>query len=199
MEWRNMASYHIQKRLFDLVFGSLLALLALPVMLCIAFYIKCVSKGPVIFKQSRVGRGGNAFVAYKFRSMHVEAKGSLDEIAADDERIIPGGKFLRSTHLDELPQLWNVLVKADMSLVGPRPRPEEVDREWLKIDHSYLERQLVKPGITGPAQLDGRALTPEDKKKTVALENGYVSNWSIWRDFAILFLTVPRVLSRRGI
>ncbi|MHB1163154.1 MAG: sugar transferase [Minisyncoccota bacterium] len=194
-----MASYNIQKRLFDLVFGSLLALLALPVVLCIVFYIKCVSRGPVIFKQSRVGRGGSVFIAYKFRSMHVEAEGPLDEIVEGDERIIPGGRFLRSMHLDELPQLWNVLVKADMSLVGPRPRPEEIDHEWLKIDHCYLERRLVKPGITGPAQLGGRALTPEDKKKTVALENGYVSNWNIWRDFAILFLTVPRVLSRRGV
>lgn len=196
--WPNWSSYEVQKRLFDLVFGSLLLLLSLPVMLCIAGFIGVVSRRPIIFTQKRIGLAGAVFVVYKFRSMHEAAGGPFDQIVEDDERIITGGKFLRSTHLDELPQLWNVLT-GEMSLVGPRPRVVEVDREWSMLDRSYLERRLVRPGITGPAQLGGRSHTQEEKRKTVRLEREYIRNWSVWLDFVILLLTIPAVLFRKGV
>jgi len=111
----------------------------------------------------------------------------------DKERIIPGGEFIRSIHLDELPQLWNVL-SGDMSLVGPRPRLEETDNEWSLIIPDYLKRRLVKPGITGPAQLIGRSSTLEKKNHVAMLEKNYIENWIIRQDFTILVRTIPVVL-----
>ena len=191
-------TYELKKRMLDLVFCCLLILLTFPIALVISAYIKLVSDGPAIFRQVRIGRKGVPFIAHKFRSMHEDAEGSLDTIFDDDERIIPGGRFLRATHLDELPQLWNVL-RGEMSLVGPRPRPPEVDHEWICVDHMYLNRRLVRPGITGPAQLSGRSVSREEKREAILLEHDYVHNWSPWRDIAILAMTVPEVLSRKGV
>jgi putative colanic acid biosynthesis UDP-glucose lipid carrier transferase len=196
--WSEITSYEVQKRLFDVVGGILLLLPSLPVMFCIAVFIKAVSRGPVVFAQKRVGLAGNLFVAYKFRSMHECAGGSLDQIAEDDDRIIWGGWVWRSPRRAALGQLV-IVVGGDMSLVGPGPRPDEVDRVWSRVDRSYLDRRLVRPGITGPAQLVGRSHTPEEKRVTIALEREYLKNWSVWRDFKILVQTVPVVLLRKGV
>lgn len=191
-EWWRMS----QKRAFDLFFGSLLLLLALPVMLCIAIWIKTVSRGPIFFKQERVGHG-IIFTVYKFRSMHWGAGGPLDEIEANDKRIITGGELLRRTHIDELAQLFNVLM-GDMSLVGPRPRVPEIDEQWVRDVPNYLDRYKMKTGLTGEAQLYGRSKTLTEKMEALTLDLAYISNWSLWRDFVILFKTAPKVLYGRG-
>lgn len=183
---RGFLSYDAQKRLFDLVFGTLLSIPALPVVLCAAAFIKCVSKGPVVFKQKRIGHEGKEITVFKLRTMKEGA-----------EEKIPGGSFLRSTHFDELLQLWNVF-RGDMHLVGPRPRPEEIDQKWSQVDPKYLERRLVKPGITGPAQLTGRSVTPEEMRMASALERKYIREWKLKEDFKFLFLTTFEVFLAKG-
>ncbi len=182
---QGLLSYDAQKRLFDLVFGALLTIPALPVVLCAAAHIKCVSKGPVFYKQKRIGLGGKEITVLKLRTMKVGT-----------EEKIPGGDFLRSTHFDELPQLWNVF-RGDMHLVGPRPRLEKIDHDWFLADGEYGERRRVKPGITGPA-FSERSGTPEEMRKIASLEREYIRNWSIGRDLKILFLTIPEVLLAKG-
>ncbi len=188
----------IQKRLLDLICGAILAIIALPLVLYAALYIKCVSKGSALFKQERIGHEGKKFLVLKLRTMYENAQGSLDQISRDDVRIIPGGRFLRKTRIDEVPQLWNVL-RGEMSLVGPRPRPEEVDHKWCQADPKYLERRRVKPGITGPAQLTGRSDTPEEMRRAGALERNYIQNWSLWRDLKILLVTGLVILQAKGV
>ena len=205
------------KRLID-VLGSLLALIALsPVMATIALLIKLTSKGPVLFRQQRLGLYGTAFTFLKFRSMYVnndprvheeyvksliagkgnlkQSDGSSDGVykLTNDARITPLGKFLRKTSLDELPQFFNVL-KGNMSLVGPRPPlPYEFDnyRTWHKS--RVLE---VKPGITGLWQVMGRSKTTFDEM--VRLDLSYAKRWSIWLDLKILLQTPKAVCSGDG-
>jgi exopolysaccharide biosynthesis polyprenyl glycosylphosphotransferase len=197
----------IVKRLFDL-FGSLtLVALFSPVLLAVAVAIKVTSKGPVFFRQDRVGLNGETFRMIKFRSMVVDAEKRLDalkkERSADagnqvlfkmrnDPRITTVGRFIRRFSIDELPQLFNV-VTGEMSLVGPRPPlRSEVD---LYGDDA-LRRLLVKPGMTGLWQVSGRSdLTWDD---SVRLDVYYVENWSITGDLAILWRTARAVLGSSG-
>ncbi len=192
------------KRATDLVLSVMLGLLALPAMLLIALLIKLTSPGPAIFSQCRVGRGGRFFTIYKFRTMYVgaetevarlkhlnEADGPLFKIRNDPRRT-PLGRILRPLSLDELPQLWNVLI-GDMSLVGPRPPiPSEVAQyeEWHK------RRLEVAPGLTGLWQVSGRSELTFDE--TVMLDIYYIENWSPWLDLWILLKTIPSVLTSRG-
>jgi exopolysaccharide biosynthesis polyprenyl glycosylphosphotransferase len=196
----------VVKRTLDLVL-SLLGLVALlPLMVVIALAIRLTSPGPVLFTQTRVGRAGRYFRINKFRSMVADAEQRKDRLTekslyrsghlfklVDDPRVTWVGGFLRRTSLDELPQLWNV-VKGDMSLVGPRPPlPSEVA---LYEEHHY-RRFDMKPGITGPWQVNGRS-TLIDFEEVIHLEACYIRDWSIWNDLAILLRTIPAVVSRRG-
>jgi exopolysaccharide biosynthesis polyprenyl glycosylphosphotransferase len=193
------------KRAFD-VLGALLGLLAIsPLMIAFAIAIKLDSRGPVFFRQLRVGRHGRRFYMLKFRTMvqgademkdalrdYNEAKEGLFKIA-EDPRVTRMGRFLRITALDELPQLLNI-VKGEMSLVGPRPLVIEEDE---RIEGWHRRRLELMPGMTGPWQILGPARVP--LKEMVTLDYLYVANWSLWTDVKILLRTVPHVLGRRGL
>jgi exopolysaccharide biosynthesis polyprenyl glycosylphosphotransferase len=192
------------KRIFDLVGASVILLLAAPLMLLIAAAICLDSSGPVLFRQLRVGRNGRRFQILKFRSMVSnaeelkaelqalnEATGGLFKIA-DDPRITRVGRTIRRTHLDELPQLWNV-IRGEMSLVGPRPLVEEEDALLRGQDRQRLG---LTPGITGPWQIRGPMSTP--LPEMVKLDYRYISNWSMWEDVDILIRTGLRVFDRGG-
>lgn len=179
----------VLKRIVD-IFGSLVAIIlfAIP-MLITAIIIKITSPGPLIFKQTRIGLHNQEFSIYKFRSMKVqdEAKEKKAWTTANDPRVTRFGKFMRKTNIDELPQLFNVLL-GDMSLVGPRPeRPFFVDKFKEEIPR-YMIKHQVRPGMTGWAQVNGyRGDTSITKR--IECDLYYVENWSIFLDFKILFLT----------
>jgi len=180
------------KRLLDLMGAGLGLFLLLPVILVVAWMIRRYLGGPVLFHQVRPGLRGRPFRMIKFRTMR-DAVGLDGQPLPDAERLTPFGRFLRSTSLDELPELWNVL-KGDMSLVGPRP----LLMEYLPLyTPEQARRHEVRPGITGWAQVNGRnALGWEDKFR---LDVWYVDNQSLWLDLKILYLTVKKVLVRDGI
>lgn len=163
-----------------------------PIIALLALKVRCNMGRPVIFRQTRPGLNGKPFEMLKFRTMKnaIDAKG---ESLPDSERVTSFGQFLRSTSLDELPELWNVL-KCDMSLVGPRP----LLMEYLPLySKEQYRRHEVRPGITGWAQVNGRnAISWEEKFK---LDVWYVDNQSFLLDIKILFLTVKKVLAREGI
>jgi lipopolysaccharide/colanic/teichoic acid biosynthesis glycosyltransferase len=180
------------KRLLD-IFASFFGLLVLsPVIAIVAWKIRKNLGTPVLFKQVRPGKDGKPFEMVKFRTMRdaVDAEG---EPLPDSERLTPFGNWLRSTSLDELPELWNVL-KGDMSLVGPRP----LLMEYLPLySPEQFCRHAVRPGVTGWAQVNGRnALSWSEKFK---LDIWYVDNQSFWLDMKIIFLTVKKVIVRDGI
>ncbi len=180
------------KRLFD-TFLSSLGLLLLGIPLVFLAWTVCRSLGrPVFFRQLRPGLHGLPFQMIKFRTM-TDACGPSGQLLPDSDRLTPFGRFLRSSSLDELPELWNVL-KGDMSLVGPRP----LLMEYLPLySPEQARRHEVRPGITGWAQVNGRnALSWEEKFK---LDVWYVDHHSLWLDIKILWLTVRKVLVREGI
>lgn len=180
------------KRLFD-IFVCLAALLLVgPVMLVVAWQIRRKLGSPVLFRQVRPGLEGKPFEMIKFRTMRNAADAAGNPLP-DAERVVPFGNFLRSSSLDELPELWNVIT-GDMSLVGPRP----LLMEYLPLySPEQYRRHEVRPGVTGWAQINGRnALSWEEKFK---LDVWYVDNRSFWLDLKILLLTVKKVLERDGI
>ncbi|WP_404298818.1 sugar transferase [Alicycliphilus denitrificans] len=180
------------KRLFDFTAAALgLILLALPLLVLILL-IRRKLGSPVFFRQVRPGLHGQPFEMVKFRTM-TDARGPDGVLLPDAQRLTPFGRFLRSTSLDELPELWNVL-KGDMSLVGPRP----LLMEYLPLySPEQARRHAVRPGVTGWAQVNGRnAISWEDKFK---LDVWYVDHQSLWLDIKILWLTVKKVLVREGI
>ena len=180
------------KRLFDF-FASFFGLLLLsPVFLVLAWAIRRKLGSPVFFRQVRPGKDGKPFKMIKFRTMR-DAVDASGQPLPDSERMTPFGSFLRSTSLDELPELWNVL-KGDMSLVGPRP----LLMEYLPLySQTQYRRHEVRPGISGWAQVNGRnALSWHDKFK---LDAWYVDNHTFGLDLKVLFLTVKKVVSRDGI
>jgi exopolysaccharide biosynthesis polyprenyl glycosylphosphotransferase len=195
----------IVKRAFDLA-GALFGLLAVaPVMIAMAIAIKLDSRGPVFFKQRRVGRYGEHFAVFKFRTMVPDADALKDSLRdrneaqeglfkiVDDPRVTRAGRFLRKTSLDELPQLLNV-VRGEMSLVGPRPLVVDED---CHVTGWYRRRLELMPGMTGPWQILGPARVP--LREMGAIDYLYVANWSLWSDVKILLRTVPHVLARRGL
>ena len=180
------------KRLFDVVVSACaLLVLALP-LLVVIWMVRRKLGSPVFFTQVRPGMHGKPFKMVKFRSMTSE-RGTDGELLPDAERLTPFGRFLRSTSLDELPELWNVL-KGDMSLVGPRP----LLMEYLPLySPEQARRHAVRPGVTGWAQVNGRnAISWEEK---FALDTWYVDHQSLLLDMKILWLTVKKVLVREGI
>jgi exopolysaccharide biosynthesis polyprenyl glycosylphosphotransferase len=196
-------SSRVLKRAFDVVVGSLMLLLLAPLLLTIAVAIKLTSRGPVLFRQTRVGRDGREFQMLKFRTMVRDADERKHELAqlnqaapmfkvANDPRSTAVGRFLRRHSLDELPQLFNVL-KGDMSLVGPRPLITEEDRLFSGWQR---RRYHVAPGVTGPWQILGSSRVP--MRDMLTIDYLYCANWSLWLDAKILARTIPYVLSRRS-
>ena len=180
------------KRLFDLVATLLFLPIIFLVCFLIAVFVRNKLGSPILFNQPRPGFNGNIFNMTKFRTMTDEL--DLDgNLLPDSVRLTKFGKFLRSTSLDELPELWNVL-KGDMSLVGPRPLLVEYLPLYSK---KQSRRHEVKPGITGWAQVNGRNAISWDKK--FDLDVWYVDNQSIWLDIKILWLTVKKVIARDGV
>ncbi len=180
------------KRLFDIIASSIALVLLSPIYLLVAYKVKKNLGSPVLFKQIRPGLNGKPFEMIKFRTMR-DAIDKNGELLPDAERLTPFGKMLRSTSLDELPELWNVL-KGDMSLVGPRPLLMEYLPLYTK---EQAKRHNVKPGITGYAQVNGsNAISWEQKFE---LDTWYVENRSFWLDIQILFKTIYKVIIRDGI
>jgi lipopolysaccharide/colanic/teichoic acid biosynthesis glycosyltransferase len=180
------------KKVFDLSAASIALLLLLPILIILALLIRIKLGTPIFFKQTRPGLYAQPFQLIKFRSMR-NTHDTSGEFLPDSERLTTFGKWIRSTSLDELPELWNVL-KGDMSLVGPRP----LLMEYLtRYSPEQARRQEVKPGITGWAQVNGRnAISWEEKFR---MDVWYVDHQSFCLDVKILFLTVQSVITRRGI
>jgi len=188
----------------DVLLSRILLLLLLPLMALIALAIKLDSPGPIIFKQRRHAFNNSEFDIYKFRTMRYcgDVSGDwLEQTARFDRRVTGVGRFLRSTSLDELPQLFNV-VKGEMSLVGPRPHAVNMrteDRLGSEITGEYAHRHRVKPGMTGWSQVNGArgaTTTTAQLRHRVALDLMYIDNWSLWLDLKILVLTFREVLKR---
>lgn len=181
------------KRIEDLVLGSLILLLVSPLMLLIALAIKLTSPGPIFFKQTRHGLRGETFNVLKFRTMTVCENGdTIRQATRDDQRVTRIGAFLRRTSLDELPQFINVL-QGHMSIVGPRPHAVAHNEEYRQLIPGYMLRHLVKPGITGWAQVNGwrgETDTLFKMQKRVELDMEYIRGWSLALDLRIILVTV---------
>jgi sugar transferase (PEP-CTERM system associated) len=188
------------KRMFDITAAAFGLLIGLPIMVLVAVAVRLTSKGPVLYHQTRVGQHGRHFTVHKFRSMRVDAEAGTGAVWAspNDSRVTAIGSFLRRTRLDEMPQLWNVLV-GEMSLVGPRPeRPEFVENLTKNIPF-YGERHVVKPGVTGWAQVRYTyGASVEDALEKLQYDLFYVKNFTLALDLLIVFNTVKTVLLGRG-
>ena len=193
---QNLKFYEFCKRTIDIIGAGLGLILLSPIIAIVACAVKVTSKGPIFFSQKRVGKNGELFEMYKFRSMVVNAeelKGNLEDQnemsgpmfkIKDDPRITKVGKFIRKTSIDELPQLWNVL-KGDMSLVGPRPSlPKEVEQ----FDNWMFKRLTVRPGLTCYWQVSGR--NNIDFEDLMKLDIKYVEERNFWIDIKLIFKTV---------
>ena len=195
-------SSHLLKRAFDLLVASITLLLISPIVSAIALAIRLESRGPVFFRQVRVGRDGRQFEIFKFRSMVADADAKKDQLRAlneagdglfkltNDPRVTRVGRFLRRSSLDELPQLFNVL-RGEMSLVGPRPLVVDEDAQVVGLDRSRLH---LTPGMTGPWQIMGSRVPMQEM---VGIDYLYVANWSLWLDLKVLVRTARHV-ARRG-
>ena len=193
------------KRLMDVILSILAIIAGSPVFLLTALLIKITSPGPIIFSQVRVGKFGRHFKFYKFRSMYIDAEARKAELMKHNEsgdgvifkmkrdpRITSVGRFIRKFSIDELPQLFNVLL-GDMSLVGPRPPlPSEVRTYTLEA----RKRLNITPGITCLWQVSGRSELPFSKQ--IALDKEYIASQSVWKDFLILLKTIPAILTGKG-
>jgi Undecaprenyl-phosphate glucose phosphotransferase len=187
----------VMKWLFDKVVGGLALLAAAPVMAVIAVAIKLDSRGPVLFKQKRYGFNNDLIEVYKFRSMYVEATDATASklVTKDDPRVTRVGRFIRKASLDELPQLFNVVFKNNLSLVGPRPHAVNAKAEARLYDEAvdgYFARHRVKPGVTGWAQINGwrgETDTQEKIQKRVEYDLYYIENWSVLFDLYIVAMT----------
>lgn len=193
------------KRFMDIILSILAIIIGSPVFLLTALLVKITSPGPIIFSQIRVGKFGRHFKFHKFRSMYIDAEARKAELMVQNEsadgvifkmkhdpRITPVGRFIRKFSIDELPQLFNVLL-GDMSLVGPRPPlPSEVRTYTLE----ERKRLNITPGITCLWQVSGRSELPFSKQ--IALDKEYIASKSAWKDFLILLKTVPAILTGKG-
>lgn len=184
------------KRLFDLVLTIVFAPIWIPAIVFVALYVMVRSGRPVFYRQTRVGRDGEVFECVKFRTMvpDAESDGRPRLASADDDRVVPALRWMRSTRADELPQLWNV-VRGEMSLVGPRPERPELVAEIVERVPGYVRRNELPPGLTGLAQVHGRYGTDAEYKLGYDLQ--YLVNWSVVLDVQILVRTIWVVLSRR--
>ena len=193
------------KRFMDIVLAITALILGSPLLLITALLVKITSPGPIIFSQVRVGKYGRHFKFYKFRSMYIDAEARKAELLQHNEsgdgvifkmkhdpRITPVGRFIRKFSIDELPQLFNVIL-GDMSMVGPRPPlPSEVRTYTLE----ERKRLNITPGITCLWQVSGRSELPFSKQ--IALDKEYIASRSVWKDFLILLKTIPAILTGKG-
>jgi sugar transferase (PEP-CTERM system associated) len=188
------------KRALDLAVSAVGAVIATPIMLLVALAIRCTSQGPIFYHQRRVGLHGQVFTVHKFRTMKIDAERHTGPMwsTANDDRITSIGRLLRRTRLDELPQLWNVLL-GEMSFVGPRPeRPEFVSQLTEKIPF-YGERHVLKPGLTGWAQVRYTyGASVEDAIEKLQYDLYYIKNLSVALDVVIMLETIKTVILRRG-
>lgn len=184
------------KRIFDIVFSLFICFFILSWVIPILWIlVKLESKGPLIFKQKREGINGGEFVCYKFRSMQLNAISEKGHTTRNDHRVTKMGAFMRKTSIDELPQFFNVLL-GDMSVVGPRPHLESLSIEYQKEVGDYLKRHIVKPGITGLAQVRGyrgEIKKKSDIKNRIRLDVFYIENWSFFLDLKIIIQTVLNI------
>lgn len=193
-------TYAFAKRVFDAAAVILGMVVLSPLLLVTAILVKTTSKGPILYSQVRVGKNGKLFKMYKFRTMKVDAEKETGPVwaAANDNRLTPVGKILRKSHIDEIPQLINIL-KGEMSLIGPRPeRPVFVEKFKEEIP-GYEKRLHVKPGITGLAQVWHRYdETIEDVKKKLKYDLLYIKRMCLWADFRIVLRTFRVVFTGEG-
>ncbi|GHT19104.1 hypothetical protein FACS1894189_7710 [Planctomycetales bacterium] len=186
-----VSSYFRWKHFFDVPLTLLLLIPAIPIIGLAVLLVRLTSKGPGIYTQVRLGLSGKPFVIYKIRSMRIDAEAATGAVwaARKDNRITFIGKILRKTHIDELPQLYNV-VRGEMALVGPRPeRPEFVNELEKRID-GYIYRLNVKPGLTGLAQLNQASdIDLNDVRRKLAYDFEYIEKSSLWFDFRLIFCT----------
>ena len=192
------------KRALDLFVGLVGLIIAAPIMILTALAVKLDSPGPILFRQTRVGRWGEHFPCYKFRSMYMDAEQRLADLMAlneadgpvfkmkNDPRVTRVGRLIRKLSIDELPQLFNV-IKGEMSMVGPRPA---LPREVSQYEYDQIRRLHAVPGITGLQQVSGRSNV--DFKRWIELDLQYIAEQSIWKDIEILLKTIPAVLASRG-
>lgn len=189
------------KRILD-IFGIFLffILLGFWILPLIALFIKISSNGPILFKQERWGLNNQKIICYKFRSMFIDSKdvtndGYYNQAKKDDDRVTPIGRFLRKNNLDELPQFWNVLI-GNMSIVGPRPHPVQLNIESIHSVDNYMLRHIVLPGITGWAQVNGYRGETKEKgsmQKRINYDLYYIHNWTIWLDLQIILQTIINI------
>jgi putative colanic acid biosynthesis UDP-glucose lipid carrier transferase len=183
----------VMKRVTDVIIASFALLLLGPLMLMIGLAVKLTSAGPVLFRQRRYGLNGEEIMVYKFRSMTVCEDGAVvSQATKDDRRVTRLGRILRSTSLDELPQLLNVL-EGKMSVVGPRPHAVAHNELYRKLISGYMIRHKVRPGITGLAQVNGlrgETETVEKMRERVRYDLEYLSHWSPWLDIKIICRTI---------
>lgn len=180
------------KRILDFIFAIVLFIITLPILLVVGMLVGIYLGFPIIFKQKRPGKDENEFTLYKFRTM-TDAKGENGELLPDDKRLTKFGLFLRSTSLDELPELINI-IKGDMSFVGPRP----LLTEYLDLyNEEQRHRHDVRPGLTGLAQVNGRNLLGWEERFNYDIE--YVKNINFSEDIKIIFKTIFLIVTRKGV
>lgn len=189
--------YFFIKRTFDIVFSLLALPFVIIIVLIMGIFIKLDSKGPVIYTQKRLGLNEQEFEIFKLRSMDENAEEETGAVWAekDDPRVTKVGKFMRKYRIDELPQFFNVLI-GNMSLIGPRPERKDLTEEFEQETPGFKKRLLVKPGITGLAQVNGGYDIPYDQKLIYDME--YIQTMSIWNDIKIIFKTVLVIIVGHG-
>jgi putative colanic acid biosynthesis UDP-glucose lipid carrier transferase len=192
------SAHSVPKRLFDMIVSFVALIFLAPLLLTIAIVIKVTSPGPILFAQRRTGLGGKTFMIYKFRSMTTLENGNrVVQACRGDNRITPVGSFLRRSSLDELPQLWNVLI-GDMSIVGPRPHAVAHDHYYGALLPDYRDRFRAKPGMTGLAQCNGArgpTETLDKMSRRIRLDLAYIERWSLAMEARILVKTVKVILT----
>lgn len=188
--------FDLYQRVLDIIISLIGLIIGIPLMIIFGIFIKIEDKGPITYKQERLGKNGKVFYIYKLRSMRTDAeKFGAKWADKDDPRITKVGKFIRKTRIDELPQLFNIL-NGDMSIIGPRPERPSFTDQFNKDIPGFINRLAVKPGLTGWAQVNGGyEITPEQKLKE---DMYYIKNRSVSLDIKILLMTVKVVLTGDG-
>ncbi|SDB94137.1 exopolysaccharide biosynthesis polyprenyl glycosylphosphotransferase [Acinetobacter boissieri] len=188
------------KRLEDIIVSFIILILISPLLLIISILVKTTSHGPILFKQNRHGLNGTIIKVWKFRSMSVMEEGdSVKQATKNDQRVTRVGAFLRKTSLDELPQFFNVLF-GSMSIVGPRPHALSHNEYYAEHINDYMLRHIVKPGITGLAQVSGwrgETDTLDKMQNRVTCDLEYIAHWSLWLDIKLIFLTILRGFTQK--